>query len=138
AYAFGLQYQNCNQWVVEMLATAWASLPDGLDLRARAQRWLREENYAPEPVNVDSHWLMLAAHFVPLLHLDDHPEADREAMRLQVSLPSTVEAFVRQRLPDSERVELCHDDKRIVIHHGWDPIADGCRPGEGDRVVPLD
>lgn len=138
AYAFSLRHQNCNQWVVEMLAVAWGDLADGRDLRARAQTWLREARYAPEPVDVGSHALMFASMFVPFLHLDDHPEDDRFAMRLQISLPSTVEAFVRDRQPRSERVELCHDGHQVVVHRGWTPIADGCKPGEGDRVIPLD
>ncbi|OEZ62753.1 DUF2145 domain-containing protein [Duganella sp. HH105] len=137
AYAFSVRYQNCNQWVMEMLAAGWGELPDGDDLRARAQAWLRDARYAPQPVQVGSRWLMLASHFVPLLHLDDHPDEDRAAMQLRISLPSTVEAFVQQRYPASARVEMCHDDERIVIHRGWTPIAAGCKPGEGDRVVSL-
>ncbi|OFA02003.1 DUF2145 domain-containing protein [Duganella sp. HH101] len=137
AYAFSVRYQNCNQWVMEMLAAGWGELPDGDDLRARAQAWLRDARYAPQPVQVGSRWLMLASHFVPLLHLDDHPDEDRAAMQLRISLPSTVEAFVYQRYPASTRVEMCHDDERIVIHRGWTPIAAGCKPGEGDRVVSL-
>ncbi|MQA20752.1 DUF2145 domain-containing protein [Rugamonas rivuli] len=137
AYAFSVRYQNCNQWVMEMLAAGWGELPDGDDLRARAQAWLRDAHYAPQPVQVGSRWLMLASHFVPLLHLDDHPDEDRSAMQLRISLPSTVEAFVQQRYPASARVEMCHDDERIVIHRGWTPIAAGCKPGEGDRVVSL-
>ena len=74
AYAYGLQYQNCNQWVVELLAAAWGELPDGADLRARAQTWLRTAPYAPEPVTIPSRWLMLGAIFVPLVHLSDHPQ----------------------------------------------------------------
>jgi hypothetical protein len=74
---------------------------------------------------------------VPLLHLDDHPDDDRWAMKLKISLPSTVEAFVHQRFPGSERVELCHDERQIVIHRGWTPIAAGCKPGDGDRVISL-
>jgi hypothetical protein len=138
AYAYGLRYQNCNQWIMEMIAAGWGDLPDGEDLRERAQAWLRDAHYAPQPVDVNSRLLMLASYFVPLLHLDDHPDDDRRTMRLEISLPSTVETFVRERFPASERVELCHDDRRIVIHRGWEPIAEGCRPGEGDRVVPLD
>jgi hypothetical protein len=138
AYAYGLLYQNCNQWVMEMLAAAWGDLADGGDLRERAQRWLRQAGYAPQAVDVDSHWLMFAGSFVPLLHLDDHPESDLFAMKLKISLPATVETFVQQRLPGSERIEICHDDKRVVVHRGWSPIADGCVPGEGDRVVYLD
>ena len=138
AYAFGLAYQNCNQWLIEMMAVGWAAMEDGDALRERAQRWLREQGYAPEPVDVGARWLMLASYFVPLLHLDDHPSADRAAMKLQVSLPASVETFVRQRLPETERIEICHDDRQIVVHRGWTPIPDGCRPGDADRVVLFD
>lgn len=138
AYPFSLRYQNCNQWVMELLAMAWGDLVDGHDLRAHAQDWLRGAQYAPEPVAVGSRLLMLASAFIPFLHLDDHPAADRDAMLLRVSLPSTVEAFVRARLPGSERIELCHDGRQVVVHRGWTPIAEGCKPADGDRVVALD
>ncbi|WP_432381688.1 DUF2145 domain-containing protein [Duganella sp. P38] len=137
AYAYGLRYQNCNQWLVEMLAAGWGDLADGDDLRERAQGWLREAGYAPQPVDVGSRWWLLASYFVPLVHLNDHPEQDRAALQLQVSLPTTVEDFVRARFPQSERVELCHDEQRIVIHRGWTPVADGCIPAGGDRVLSL-
>lgn len=138
AYPFSLRYQNCNQWVVELLAVAWGDLADGDDLRARAQSWLRQAPYAPEPVDVGSHALIFASNFVPLLHLDDHPEEDRYALKLRVSLPSTVETFVHEQLPGSARIELCHDGRQVVVHRGWTPIPKGCSPSDGDRVVPLD
>jgi len=138
AYAFGLQYQNCNQWLIELLATAWGGLADGDDLRERAQNWLRAAAYMPKPVEVDSRWLMFASGFVPLIHLDDHPEEDRFAMKLKISLPASIEDFIRERFPGSERIEICHDSKRVVVHRGWSSIADGCVPGEGDRIVYLD
>jgi len=138
AYPWSLRYQNCNQWVIEMLGSAWGGLADGPDLRTRAQDWLRGAGYAPEPVPVASPFTMMASYAVPLVHLNDHPAADRAARRLQVSLPATVEAFVRQRFPAAERVELCHNDRQIVIHQGWAPVAAGCVAGPGDRVVALD
>ena len=138
AYAYSTRYQNCNQWVVEMFASAWGGLEDGEQLRERAQRWLHSAGYAPEPVDVGSHLLMFAAPFVPLLHVDDHPQDDLYAMQLKISLPATLESFVHQRLPDSERVEVCHNGRQIVVHRGWTPVADGCQPGEGDRVIALD
>jgi hypothetical protein len=138
AYAYGTRYQNCNQWVMEMLAAGWGDLPDGGDLRGRAQDWLRGQGYAPEPVDVNSRLLMLASYFVPLVHLSDHPQQDVAEMKLRVSLPSTIETFVRARFPASERVELCHDDRQIVVRRGWTAIADGCKPEAGDRVVRLD
>lgn len=36
AYPFSVRYQNCNQWVIEMLAGAWGGLDDDPALRARA------------------------------------------------------------------------------------------------------
>ena len=138
AYPFSLRYQNCNQWVMELLAVAWGELPDGDDLRERAQQWLREAPYKPEPVDVGSHALVFASSFVPLLHLDDHPQDDIYALKLRVSLPSTVEAFVREQRPASERTELCHDSRQVVVHSGWEPVSDGCQPTGGDRVVLLD
>jgi hypothetical protein len=138
AYAFNLTYQNCNQWVVEMLATAWGELPAGSDLRARAQDWLRAAPYTPAPVDVGARWLMLGSIFVPLVHMDDHPPEAIGTMRLAVSLPASLEAFARQRLPASERVEICHDGKQVVVHRGWEPVADGCVPGPHDRVIALD
>lgn len=138
AYPWSLRYQNCNQWVIEMLGSAWGKLDDGADLRMRAQDWLRSAGYAPEPVAVASPFTMMASIAVPLVHLTDHPAADRAARRLQVSLPASVEAFVHQRFPGAERVELCHNAREIVIHHGWTPLADGCMPAPGDRVMPLD
>ncbi len=137
AYPFSTRYQNCNQWVAEMLAAAWGDLPDGNDLRERAQRWLADARYDPAPVTLDSHPMKFAAHFMPLIHLDDHPEDDRFGMKIRFSLPEGIEAFVRERLPAARRIELCHDDKRVVVRKGWQPIAPGCVPGPGDRVIAL-
>jgi hypothetical protein len=138
AFPFSLRYQNCNQWVMELIAAAWGSLDDAEDLRFRAQRWLTEHDYRPPAVDVGSHLLMFAASFVPLIHLDDHPVEDRYALQLRTSLPRSIEAFVRERVPGAQRVELCHGERHVVIHRGWEPLADDCRPADGDRVVTLD
>jgi hypothetical protein len=138
AYPFSLRYQNCNQWVMELLATAWGALDDAADLRERAQAWLVDRAYAPAPVEVGSHALMFAAAFIPWLHLDDHPEEDLYALRLRISMPASIEAFVREHVPGAERIELCHDERQVVVHRGWEPVAEGCKPGTGDRVIALD
>jgi hypothetical protein len=138
AYPFSLRYQNCNQWVAEMLATAWGALDDGVQLRTRAQAWLADQGYAPPPVEVGSHLLMFAGTFVPWIHFDDHPEADRYALHFRISLPASIEAYVHERLPAAQRFELCHDEQRVVIRRGWTPLPDGCTPEPGDRVVALD
>lgn len=137
AYPFSLRYQNCNQWVAELLASAWGSLDDTQDLRERAQRWLVRHGYEPPPIDV-GHLLMLAAPFFPLVHLDDHPREDLQAVRMRTSLPSVIESFVRERAPGARRIEMCHAGGKAVVRHGWEPVAEGCRPRPGDRVVDLD
>lgn len=139
AYAFSTRYQNCNQWVAELMASAWGGLEDAEGLRAQAQQWLGVEGYAPPPVDVGSHLLMFAAPFVPFVHLDDHPEADRFALQMRISLPASLEGFVHQRLPGAQRVEFCHDGRQAVVRRGWGaPIPEGCKPEPGDTVVSLD
>ncbi|WP_426192192.1 DUF2145 domain-containing protein [Massilia sp. DWR3-1-1] len=138
AYPFSLRYQNCNQWIAELMAAAWGDLADGDDLRERAQAWLAAAPYAPAPVLVPSRYLMWIAPLVPFVHLDDHPPAARRARQLAISLPATLESFARARWPDSERIELCHNSRQVVVHRGWTPIADGCVAADGDRVIALD
>jgi hypothetical protein len=138
AHPYGLRYQNCNQWVAELLATAWGDLVDGADLRARAQAWLGGQHYEPAPVEVGSHALMFAGHFIPWIHFDDHSEDDRFALRFRTSLPTSIEDFVRQRVPGAQRIELCHDEERIVVRRGWQALPDGCRPEAGDEVIAFD
>ncbi|HEY6512387.1 MAG TPA: DUF2145 domain-containing protein [Burkholderiaceae bacterium] len=138
AYPFSLRYQNCNQWVAELLATAWGNLDDSDALRRHAQGWLMEQRYEPQPVEVGSHLLMFAGHFVPWIHYDDHPESDRYALRLRTSLPTSIEAFVQAQVPAARRIELCHDEQRVVIRRGWSSFGEGCRPGPADEVIALD
>jgi len=141
AYAFGLAYQNCNQWVAEMLAAAWDSAA-GADPdygRERAQRWLQSQAYQPTDVQVGSHGLMFVGQWVPLLHVDDHPLEDLYALRMQVSLPDAIERFTRQRAPGAQRVELCLRDRQIVLRRGWVPLGDDCQPSAAtDEVTTLD
>jgi hypothetical protein len=136
AFAFSTRYQNCNQWLAELLALAWgdAVAPQ----REAAQQWLSERGYAPQPVAVGSRALMFAAGFVPWLRRDDHPEDDLTALQFRTSLPTSIEAFVRAQWPDAQRIELCHDSQRVVVRRGWTSIADGCVAAEGDRVIALD
>ena len=137
AYAFGTRYQNCNQWIAELLAGAWGHLDTTGAPREQAQAWLRDQGYAAGPVKVPSHAMMFAGQFVPLLHLNDHPVEDIHALRLQVSVPESIEAFVHARAPGAQRVQLCHDKDRIVVRRGWEPLGAECRAMPGDEVIAL-
>ena len=137
AYAFGTRYQNCNQWVAELLASAWGRFEGGGAVREQAQAWLRAQGYTAGPVRISSHALMFAGQFVPLVHVNDHPLEDIHALALQVSVPESIEAFVRRQVPGAWRVEMCHDMEHIVVRRGWEPIGAQCRAKPGDEVIAL-
>lgn len=139
AYAFGKRYQNCNQWVAEMLAAAWGSWPADDTPRAQAQRWLQDQGYAPTLIDVgDRILLWLSALFVPWLHTNDHPSEDLRQAHYRISMPASIEAFIHETVPGATRMEFCHTDRHIVVRRGWAPIAEGCVPGEQDTVLALD
>ena len=153
AYAYSTRYQNCNQWVAELMASAWGGLelaaatpdpsagtPDfqhSHAARERAQHWLREAGYRPSPMPVRPRALMWAPLVVPWVHLDDHPEAAVQQQVLEVSMPASLETFIRAREPQAQRVEVCHTPERIVLRRGWDPLGDDCLPQEGDETYTL-
>jgi len=138
AYAYGTSYQNCNQWVAELLAGAWGGVAgEGAQVRRQAQDWLRAQGYVPGPVRVPGHLLMFAGQFVPLVHVNDHPVEDLHALALQVSVPASIEAFVLRRAPQTRRVEICHDEGRIVVRRDGQPLGVACAPGPGDEVTLL-
>jgi len=138
AHAFAARYQNCNQWVAEMLAVAWAPLADADDLRSEAQRWLQAQGYVPTRFDVGNPLLMWLGGSLPWLHSDDHPAEDLAQQRFRVSMPESIEAFVQKAEPLARRIEFCATARHIVIRHGWAPLADDCQPGPQDRVVALD
>jgi hypothetical protein len=140
AHAFSLRYQNCNQWVVELLAAAWGgvaldeSLVEDTPPRAQAQAWLRGQGYEPTTFAL---WppFMALSHLVPWLTQDDHPSDDLARSVYRVSMPESIEAFALARWPGATRVELCHAAGRIVVRRGGPPIAPGCVPAAGDEVT---
>lgn len=136
AYPFSTRYQNCNQWVAEMIAHAWGGLGDR-DGRGEAQNWLEANDYRPSEIRVNPLY-MFASRFVPFLHRSDHPDAEIAGDFYRVSMPAAIESFVLQRAPATIRTELCLRGRTVVIHQGWQAIAGGCQPAEGDTTVALD
>jgi len=138
AYPYSTKYQNCNQWLAEILAYAWGGLPADGQLREQAQTWLRAQNYSPSVVDVKHQYMVWLAHFVPLVHNDDQPEETLDDHRYQLSLPDSIERFVRQYIPGSHRVQMCLRGDKLVTHEGWDDIPAGCVAQAGDTVRDLD
>jgi hypothetical protein len=138
AYPYSVRYQNCNQWVVELMALAWGHLDDSAEPRSAAQGWLRDQGYVPSVFDVHFRPLVWLSTWVSWLHSDDHPPADLDLPVFRVSMPASIEAFVHDTAPGASRIEFCHTEREVVIRRGWDSIADGCTPGEHDTVVSLE
>ena len=140
AYPFSTLHQNCNQWVMELLADAWGAGDDigsDADARVRAQRWLRGQGYLPTVFRASAHPMMWIADVVPWLANDDHPPEEIAHNRYNVSMPSAIETFVQAKVPGARRVEICHAGRRVVLHRGWDGIPDGCVAVPGDQTFEL-
>jgi len=140
AYVFSTRYQNCNQWLLELLALALGANAGESPLespREAAQAWLAAQQFEGTVFALGWRPLLALTAFSPYLHLDDHPEHEQARAFLRVAMPQSIEAFVRRLLPATERIELCHTDVHAVIRRGWMPIADGCVPEPGDTVVAL-
>ena len=135
AYAFGGLHQNCNQWLAELMASAWGALATGGDARSQAQNWLRVQHYEPSTFNLGWGPIAWLAGLLPWLHADDHPPQNIVDAQFKVSMPASIEAFVHSRLPEARRIELCYTPQHIVVHRGWEPIAPGCQPGADDTVL---
>jgi hypothetical protein len=134
AYPFSPRYQNCNQWVAELLAVAWGG---GAPSREAAQHWLRAQGY--EPTVFDGSTLLFwLSHFVPWVHRGGHPEEDLQAGRYRVSMPASLQAFVLRREPGTRRLEICHQEQRVVVRRGGAPFGAACVAGEGDLEIGLD
>ena len=141
AYPFSTRHQNCNQWVMELLADAWGArdAPSGTDAdaRAKAQAWMRAQGYLPTVFTVSAHPMTWLADLVPWLANDDHPPGELAHGRYDVSMPASIETFVQARVPGATRVELCHAGRHVVVHRGWDDIAEGCVAGARDTTFEL-
>lgn len=140
AHAFSIRYQNCNQWLAELLAAGWGGIAPGPDARLLAQRWLAEQRYKPTRVEVGWRVLMWAgAAFVPWIHNDDHPEEDLAAARYRISLPAAVEGLVRAQVPGAERIQFCYTANHVLVRRGWgEALSEDCVRGDADELVATD
>jgi hypothetical protein len=139
AHAWSTQYQNCNQWLVELLGLAWNTGPviDGQP-RDSAQAWLRQQGYEAATFSVGWRPILWLTGLSPYLNRDDHPEEDLAQARLRVSMPESIETFVRRLHPQAARTELCHTREHVLIRRGGPPLDADCTPGLGDTRISLD
>jgi hypothetical protein len=137
AHAFSHRYQNCNQWLAELLAAAWGSPSPDAQGRAWAQQWLASQGFEPSVVRLVWPPLLWIAATLPWIHTDDHPETDLANAQFRLSMPASIETFVHRLYPQSTRIELCYSESRVVVRRGWESLASDCVPDETDEVIGL-
>ncbi len=93
AYPFALDYQNSNQWLLELLAVA---MDPALAVdRRTAQAWLQHTGYRPGTVQLGP-WQRLGASIArPNISFADHPIEDRMRGRYKLVTVESLEQYLR-------------------------------------------
>lgn len=104
AYPWSTKYQNSNQWLVEVLAGAWA--PEGTVFgRQQAQAWLKQAGYQPTLLRIGPLERLGGRMFRANIAFDDHPNELRFSDQIYTVTVESIVDFVR-RLDQKTRVAV--------------------------------
>lgn len=106
AYVFDTEYQNSNQWGLELLAHALSESP--LTDRKSVQHWLKQQSFQPGVIDVGPVTRLGASVFKANVSFDDHPLKQRLKGKYQVVTVESVEQFLLKLQPDTQRIVLTH------------------------------
>ncbi|KAF1014228.1 MAG: hypothetical protein GAK31_03252 [Stenotrophomonas maltophilia] len=97
AYPFATDFQNSNQWVLEVLdaAIAQANGQPPLINRTQAQQWLRTQDYRPSVLHLGLGKRLGARLFVANATTTDHPAGERISGNYSVVTVESVFDFLR-------------------------------------------
>ena len=96
AFPFSTIYQNSNQWVLELLATASATDVQ-IENRTQAQAWLMMAAYRPSTLDIPAMTRLGARMFRANVAFDDHPFDRRMAGQIDTITVDSVVNFMEQR-----------------------------------------
>jgi hypothetical protein len=105
AYPFSTRYQNSNQWVLEVLASAEAT---DIQVRTReqAQAWLKMVGYQPTEMNIGPLTRLGGRMFKANIAFDDHPSALRFSDRINAVTVESIQKFLQARAEGWHMQEL--------------------------------
>ncbi len=96
SYAWGLQYQQSNQWAIETLA---AAMEPGVNSRERAQAWLQFKAYEPAVLRIGPLTRLGGRLSAANVAFDDHPNDKRFSDRIEtVTVDSVFDWLPRAQL----------------------------------------
>jgi hypothetical protein len=95
SYAWGLKYQQSNQWAIETLALAMApEMAANRATRAQAQAWLQGHGYQPSVLKIGAVTRLGARVSAANVAFDDHPNEKRFADRIETVTVDSVFAWL--------------------------------------------
>lgn len=90
SYAWGLRYQQSNQWVLETIALA---MEPAVDSRLRAQAWLQLQGYEPTVLQLGALTRLGGRLSGGNIAFDDHPDAKRFSDRIETVTADSIFAW---------------------------------------------
>lgn len=96
AYPFSTEYQNSNQWVLEVLAAAAMPGPPSTN-RKQAQAWLRTAGYQPASLRIKLQERLAARFGIDNATTTDHPASERLSGDYSVVTVDSVVGFMRAK-----------------------------------------
>ncbi|WP_313275335.1 DUF2145 domain-containing protein [Stenotrophomonas sp.] len=110
AYPFRTEYQNSNQWVLEVLGAAMAQVDEGTLIvnRTQAQAWLQRHRYTPSTLHIGVAKRLGARFFVPNAAVIDHPASERISGNYSVVTVESIFDFLQQRSSLQQELSVAH------------------------------
>ena len=103
SYAWGIKYQQSNQWATETLAAALD--PIAIQNRAQAQAWLQAKGYEPGSLIIRAISRLGGRMTAANIAFDDHPNDKRYASRIEtVTVDSVTQWLQRTQMAAAVRV----------------------------------
>jgi len=98
AYPWRAQYQNSNQWILEVTAAAMAEVNEGvmLDNREATIAWLQQHGYTPSRLHIGIGKRLGARFFVKNAAVTDHPARERISGNYSVVTVESVFDFLHR------------------------------------------
>jgi hypothetical protein len=93
SYAWGLKYQQSNQWALETLAGA---LEPGASNREQAQAWLQAKDYQPSTLKISALTRLGARMTKVNVAFDDHPNDKRFSDRIETVTVDSVFSWMQR------------------------------------------
>ena len=110
AWPGGDDYQNSNQWVLEMLAAAIAHSRDGsvLDSRSKTRHWLKDNGFLPSRLHIGLGKRLGARFFVDNVAVTDHPASERISGNYSVVTVESTFNFLHDQQALQQELSIPH------------------------------